>query len=147
MSGEKREPKIGMFPMVGDLLHLGHLYSLKEAKKHCDCLIVALNTDPTVDNPNKNKPIETVYERWYRLKSCKYVDEIITYCGEEDLLRLLTTTDYHIRFIGDDHIGGWTGKEYEDSEGIEPCIIKRAHKESSTNLKERIQSAKLINKN
>lgn len=129
----------GMFPMVGDLLHLGHLYSLREAKQYCGKLIVALNVDPTFDNPNKNKPIETPYERWFRLKSCKYVDEVIPYCGEEDLMRLLTTTTYHIRFVGADH-KTWTGKEYEEKNGIDSMIIERNHGESSTNLRRRIEN-------
>lgn len=55
--------KIGLFPLVGDLLHTGHLHALEYAKQHCDYLIAALNVDPTVDNPNKQKPIETIYER------------------------------------------------------------------------------------
>ena len=138
MSNKVEDKIVGVFPMVADLLHLGHLYSLREAKKYCDKLIVVLNVDPTVDNPNKNKPIETVYERWFRLGACKYVDEIIPYCGEEDLMRLLTTTDYQIRFIGEDHKDSWTGKDYEDLKGIKAHIIPRRHNESSTNLRERI---------
>ena len=138
MSESKKKYKTGMFPMVGDLLHLGHLYSLKVAKKCCEKLIVALNVDPTVDNPNKNKPVESPYERWFRLDSCKYVDEIIPYCGEEDLIRVLTTTYYDVRFVGDDHMDNWTGKDYEDEVGIENLIISRRHGESSTSLKDRI---------
>ena len=131
---------VGLFPMVGDLLHMGHLYSLKVAKAHCDKLIVALNTDPTVDNKNKNKPIETVYERWVRLMSTKYVDEVIPYCGEEDLMRVLHTTKYDIRFVGADH-QTWTGKDYEDSVGIHSVIIPRDHNESSTAIRTRILAA------
>lgn len=130
---------IGLFPMVGDLLHLGHLYSLKIAREHCDKLIIALNTDPTIDNPNKNKPVETPYERWFRLTSCKYVDEIIPYCGEQDLMRVLTTTDYDVRFVGDDHKDDWTGKQYEELTGKTYVIISRYHGESSTSLKERVR--------
>ena len=133
---------VGIFPMVADLLHLGHLYPLKQAKKHCDKLIVVLNVDPTVDNPNKSKPVETVYERWFRLGACRYVDEIIPYCVEEDLMRLLTTTDYQVRFIGSDHKDGWTGDAYEKDMGITPIVIPRYHGESSTNLKDRVVKAK-----
>lgn len=133
--------KIGLFPMVADLLHLGHLYSLKTAKECCDKLIVALNVDPTVDNPDKNKPVETVYERWYRLQSTSYVDEVIPYCGEEDLIRLLKTTKYDIRFVGSDH-QTWTGKDYEDENMISHIIIPRNHNESSSALRKRIEDKK-----
>lgn len=132
--------RIGLFPMVADLLHVGHLKALEYAKKHCDYLIVALNCDPTIDNPNKHKPIESVYERYVRLDSTKYVDKIIPYCGEFDLLLLLKTTQYDVRFIGEDHKDDWTGKKYEESVGIDAVIVPRQHNESSTNLRERIDN-------
>lgn len=90
---------VGLFPLVGDLLHTGHLCALKEAKEHCDYLIVALNV-----LPDNKSPIESVYERFVRLDSCKYVDKIIPYQGEKDLLLLINTLNYNIRFIGNDHI-------------------------------------------
>lgn len=135
--------KVGMFPMVGDLLHTGHLKALEQAKEYCDYLIVAMNVNPTIDNPNKQKPIETVYERFTRLQACKYVDEVIPYEGEEDLLNLLKSTDYNIRFIGADHKDGWTGAEYEEKMGIIPYVISREHGYSSTKLREKLRAAAL----
>lgn len=129
--------KIGIFPMVGDLLHTGHIKALEYAKSKCDYLITAMNCDPTIDNPNKNKPIESVYERFTRLDSCKYIDKVIPYVGEKDLLLLLQTTNYNIRFIGADHKGGYTGDDYEKEKGIEVVVIPRPHNESSTNLRQR----------
>lgn len=132
--------KVGIFPMVADLLHVGHLTALKYAKQHCDKLIVALNCDPTVDNPAKHKPVETVYERYVRLMTCKYVDEVIPYIGEKDLLLLLQTTEYDIRFIGEDHLDSdWTGKEYEHKVGKKFVAVPRDHTASSTELKQRMK--------
>lgn len=130
--------KVGIFPMVADLLHAGHLKAIEQAKKCCDYLIVALNCDPTWDTSSKNKPIERVYERYVRLDSNKYVDKVIPYSGEEDLLFLLQTTDYQVRFIGSDHKDNWTGKLYEDEHGIDAVHIERSHNLSSTSLRERI---------
>ena len=132
------KPQIGIFPMVGDLLHVGHLYALRQAKELCDELIVALNVDPTIDNPNKNKPIETVYERWYRILATNTAVEIIPYCGEKDLELLLSTIPHTIRFIGDDHKNDWTGKKYEETHNIKTIVLERSHNESSTNLRNRI---------
>lgn len=135
------EMKVGIFPMVADLLHPGHISALHEAKKYCDYLIVALNANPTVDNKDKNKPVQTVFERYYQLMACKYVDKVIPYEGEEDLLNLLCVTDYDIRFIGSDHSDYWTGKEYEEEKKI-PCkIVTRAAFQRSTSLRKRILKA------
>ena len=131
--------KIGLFPLVGDLLHPGHLLALKEAKNNCDYLIIAMNVDPTFDNPNKQKPIETVYERFIRLRCCKYVDDILPYAGEADLLNLLKTTKYDVRFVGADHKDGYTGDEYEKAHKIEQYIIEREHNLSSTLLRSKIR--------
>lgn len=136
------DEKIGLFPMVGDLLHPGHLKALEEAKKYCTKLIVALNVDPTIDNKDKEKPIETVYERYVRLQSCKYVDEIIPYIGEKDLELLIRTTDYNIRFIGADHKEHWTGKEYEDEHNINAIVLSRDHNLSSTLLRNRLNDCR-----
>jgi glycerol-3-phosphate cytidylyltransferase len=59
-----------------DLLHAGHIAMLKECKEHCEYLIVGLHTDPTIDRPTtKNKPVQSIYERYLQLKGCEYVDD------------------------------------------------------------------------
>lgn len=85
-----------------DLLHAGHLLMLKECKEKCDFLIVGLQTDPTIDRPEKNKPIETLRERTIRLEACKYVDKVVTYDTEADLHDLLLKLNPDIRFMGED---------------------------------------------
>ena len=72
-----------------DLFHAGHIMMLKEAKSKCEYLIVGLQTDPTIDRPEKNKPIQSVVERFIQLESCKYVDEVVVYATEKDLIDIL----------------------------------------------------------
>jgi glycerol-3-phosphate cytidylyltransferase len=111
---------------------------LEEAKNHCDYLIVGLQTDPTIDRPEKNKPVQTVYERYIQLKGCKYVDEIIPYSTEEDLLNLLTTINYDVRILGEEYREKmYTGK-YLDKEVY---YNKRPHTYSSSGLRKRIESS------
>lgn len=124
---------IGFYPMVGDLLHAGHMLALKEAKENCDYLIVGLNCDPT----NK-RPIQSIYERYIQLNATKYIDEIIPYGGREDLELLASSMNYQIRFLGEDYIDrDWDGKEQETKLGIKPYYLKRRHSLSSTELKAR----------
>lgn len=118
-----------------DLLHAGHVLMLKECKAQCDFLIVGLHTDPTLDRPEKNKPVETVEERMIRLQGCKYVDEIFTYDTEDDLFNLLTKLKPHVRFVGED----WRGKNFTGQYlPIKIIYNSRDHNFSSSNLRLRI---------
>ena len=128
--------KIGFIASAFDLCHPGHLSLLKEAKNHCDYLVCALHTDPTIDRPStKTKPIESTLERWLRLVSCKYVDEVVPYDTEADLLNLLTTLKPQVRFLGSDYIGkDFTGKYLE----IPVMYLDRSHTFSSSELRKRI---------
>lgn len=111
---------------------------LREARQHCDYLIVGLHTDPSIERPWKSRPVETVEERRMRLESCRYVDEVIEYTTEADLLNLLHTIQPDIRFIGSD----WRGKPITGAElGIPIYYHERNHDYSSTNLRKRIRSA------
>lgn len=119
-----------------DLLHAGHVLMLKDCKKQCDYLIVGLQTDPTIDRPEKNKPIETVEERMIRLQGCRYVDKIIVYETEADLYSLLKELKPDIRFLGEDHKGlPFTG----DDLPINIVWNVRDHNYSSSNLRERLK--------
>lgn len=130
--------KIGITCSCFDLFHAGHVLMLEEAKQHCDYLIVALQTDPTIDRPEKNKPIQSVYERYAQLKGCKYVDEIIPYSTEEDLLNLLTTVNYDVRILGEEYRHkSFTGKHLDK----EFYYNKRPHTYSSSELRKRIESS------
>jgi glycerol-3-phosphate cytidylyltransferase len=100
--------KIGFTCGVFDLFHAGHVLMLQECKAHCDYLIVALNRAENISekiNPNKKKPIFSIEERVLIMDSCKYVDEVLTYNSEEELLEILKNKKIDIRFLGDDYKG------------------------------------------
>lgn len=118
--------------------HSGHDVMLAEAKSNCDFLVVGLLTDPTISRPSKNKPIQSTLERWIQLQSNKYVDMIIPYDTEEDLLNLLQIIEPTIRFIGEEYKDkDFTGK---DITNIEIFYNKRRHNYSSSNLRKRVQN-------
>lgn len=125
-----------------DLLHAGHVAMLEEAKNNCDYLIVGLHTDPTIDRPTtKNKPIQTIYERWKQLNAMKAVNEVIPYDTEQDLKNMLATLNINKRFIGSDyHNRDITGSDVCKTRNIEIVYIERIHNYSSTELRERIKT-------
>lgn len=135
--------KIGFTCSTFDLLHAGHITMLKEAKSKCDYLICGLQTDPTIDRPNsKNKPIQTLVERWIQLEAVKYVDEIVVYQTEKDLEDLFLTLNMNVRIVGEEYRNtNFTGKDICEQRGIELYYNKREHSFSTTELRERIHGA------
>lgn len=128
--------KIGFTCSCFDLFHAGHIMMLKEAKSKCDHLIVGLQTDPTIDRPEKNKPIQSVVERFIQLESCKYVDEVVVYATEKDLLDILYSYPINIRIVGEEYRDkDFTGK---DLEHIEMYYNSRKHSFSTTELRGRV---------
>ena len=91
--------KIGITFSSFDLLHAGHITMLEDAKRHCDYLICGLQTDPTLDRPEKNRPVQSVVERYIQLKACKFVDEIVPYATEQDLEDILGSFKLDVRII------------------------------------------------
>ncbi len=132
--------KIGFNCSSFDLFHAGHVTMLKMEKEMCDYLKVALQVDPTVDRPGvKNKPAQSVYERYVQLQACKYVDEILVYETEEDLLNLIQTQTIHIRFLSEEYMDrDFTGKQYCIDHDIELFYHLRKHKYSSTEIRNRV---------
>ena len=132
--------KIGFQCSSFDLLHAGHVTMLKMEKNLCDYLKVALQVDPTVDRPGiKNKPVQSVYERYVQLQACKYIDEIVVYETEKDLLNIIMTQEMHIRFLSEEYLNReFTGKQYCLDNNIELHYHKRKHSYSSTDLRERV---------
>ena len=133
--GINKKPKIGFFPGVFDLLHPGYIQAFKEAKEHCDILIIGLQSDPTIDRPQKNKPIMSAEERKIILESIKYVDEIVEYDTEEELNELDATMKVDVRFIGEDH------KETFSPIKTKIVYLKRNHQYSSSWLRDKIKNA------
>ena len=133
--------KTGFTCSTFDLLHAGHIAMLKEAKSLCDTLIVGLQVDPTLDRPDtKNKPIQSIVERYIQLQAVRYVDEIYVYATEKDLEDLLLILPIDLRILGieykDKH---FTGKEICSARGIELYFNKREHSFSTTELRQRVK--------
>jgi glycerol-3-phosphate cytidylyltransferase len=127
--------KIGFVASCFDLFHAGHIMMLKEAKNQCDYLIVGLQTDPTVDRPEKNKPIQSIFERHIQLEACKYIDEIVVYATEKDLMDVLQSFPIDVRIIGEEYVHkSFTGKELP----IEIYYNKRRHSFSTSELRQRV---------
>ena len=128
--------KIGFTCSCFDLLHAGHILMLKDAKEQCDKLIVGLQTDPTLDRPEKNKPIQSYEERLIQLEAVKYIDDVIKYETEEELYQLLKMIMPDIRILGSDYEDGryFTGVELK----IPIYYHKRDHNYSSSNLRKKI---------
>ena len=131
--------KIGFNCSSFDLLHAGHVTMLKMERDLCDYLKVGLQVDPTIDRPGiKNKPIQSIYERYVQLQACKYVDEILVYSTEFDLLQLIMTQKIDIRFLSEEYLNrDFTGKDYCIKNGIELHYHKRGHVYSSSELRRR----------
>jgi glycerol-3-phosphate cytidylyltransferase len=138
--------KIGFNCSSFDMFHCGHVTMLKKEKELCDYLKVALQVDPTIDRPGiKNKPIQSVYERYVQVQACKYVDEILVYETEQDLMNLLMTQDIHIRFLGEEYREkDFTGKQFCIDHGIELYYHSRKHPFSSTELRNRVYELERI---
>ncbi len=133
-------PKIGFTASAFDLLHAGHVMMLAEAKSKCDWLICGLQTDPSVDRPHKNKPIQSVVERYAQLSALASVDEVIPYTTEADLLQILSLYPIDIRFIGEEYIlKDFTGRQLCEDLGIEIYYNSRKHNFSSSELRQRIK--------
>lgn len=128
--------KVGITFSAFDLLHAGHVKMLEDAKAQCDYLIVGLQTDPTLDRPEKNRPTQTVVERYIQLKACKFVDEIVPYATEQDLEDILRSFKIDVRIIGEEYREKkFTGREYCEEKGIELYYNCRDHRFSSTSLR------------
>ena len=126
---------IGFVASCFDMVHAGHCLYLQEAKSVCDYLIAALQEDPTIDRPHKNKPIQSLKEREIQLRSNRYIDEIIIYKTEKDLEEILQKIQPDIRILGSDAKGySITGQQY--CKNI--YYHNRDHNFSSTELRKRI---------
>jgi glycerol-3-phosphate cytidylyltransferase len=131
-----------------DLLHAGHILMLAEAKSQCDYLIVGLQTNPSIDRPQiKNKPVQSIVERYVQLSAVKYIDEIIVYETERDLEDLLMFLPLNKRFIGEEYHGkGFTGKQICVDRNIDIIYNSRTHRFSSTELRQRTYQYELEKK-
>lgn len=131
--------KYGITFSTFDLLHAGHIQMLREAKDNCDYLYCGLQMDPSIDRKEKNKPVQTVVERYTQLKAVSYVDEIIPYNNEEDVKDILTLYDIDVRILGEEYrTQEFTGKDICRARGIDLYFNKRDHRFSSSGLRKRV---------
>lgn len=131
--------KKGITFSTWDLLHAGHIGMLREAKANCDYLIAGLQTDPSVDRKEKNQPVQTLVERYTQLNALKFVDEIVPYETEQDVIDILELFELDIRFLGEEYKEqDFTGKDVCRKRGIELHFNKRDHRFSSSDLRKRV---------
>lgn len=136
---ESSKKIVGLTCSTFDLLHSGHVMMLREAKSQCDYLIVGLQTDPSIDRPEKNKPVQTIVERYVQLSAVKYVDEIVVYQTEQDLQDILEMFPIDVRILGEEYRDkDFTGREICKKRGIQLHFNKRDHRFSSSGLRKRV---------
>jgi glycerol-3-phosphate cytidylyltransferase len=131
--------KVGFTCSTFDLFHAGHIMMLKEAKQQCDYLIVGLQTDPTIDRPDtKNKPVQSIFERFVQLQACKFVDEVVVYATEKELKDILLSYPIDVRILGEEYAGKkFTGHDID----MEYYFNGRRHSFSTTELRQRVVDA------
>jgi glycerol-3-phosphate cytidylyltransferase len=127
--------KTGFTCSTFDLFHAGHIMMLKEAKTQCDHLIVGLQTDPTIDRPEKNKPVQSVFERFVQLQACKYVGEVVVYATEKELRDILLSYPIDVRILGAEY---YDKKFTGDDIDMEFYFNERRHSFSTTELRQRV---------
>lgn len=138
--------KIGITFSTFDMLHAGHIAMLSDAKNHCDYLICGLQTDPTIDRPDtKNKPVQSIVERQIQLSACRYVDEVVVYQTEQDLIDLLLILPVDVRVLGVEYEGKqFSGDEACWQRGIDIVFNGRDHSFSSSSLRKRVVEAETM---
>ena len=134
-----KKNKVGFTASTFDLLHAGHIAMLREAKNQCHYLICGLQLDPSVDRSDKNNPIQTIVERYSQLSAIKYVDEILIYSTEQDLIDILTMYKIDIRILGVEYKDkDFTGRDLCDTLNIDLYFNSRNHRFSTSDLRKRV---------
>lgn len=131
--------RVGFTASTFDLLHAGHVLMLREAASVCDRLVVAVQTDPTLDRPQKNKPVQSIVERVLQVSAVRYVDEVHVYDTEDTLLELLKVVQPDVRIIGEEYrVLDFTGRDWCSENDVEVYYNTRRHDYSSSELRRRI---------
>lgn len=137
---------IGITFSTFDLLHAGHIAMLAEAKNYCEYLIAGLQTDPTLDRPGvKNSPVQSIVERQIQLAACRYVDEVVVYSTEQDLVDLLLILPLDVRVLGIEYQDKeFSGKQECAKRNIRCIFNARDHSFSSSNLRKRVVESQVM---
>ena len=135
--------KVGITFGAFDLCHAGHVLMFAECKRHCDYLIVGMQIDPSQERDSKNTPVQSVYERFVQLNAIKYIDEVIPYQYESEIITILLSKEIDLRFVGDDYVGrDFTGRDICVDKNIEIYYNKRSHGFSTSELRKRIENSR-----
>ena len=130
---------VGIIFGVFDMLHVGHIVALQEAKSKCDYLVVGLKTDSNIQNAESHDAAQTMVERFIKLEGCQFVDEIIPFESDKDITDMLQSLPIHKYFIGEEYkLVDFSGKDYCISEGIEICYTKNKNRFSSQSLRKTV---------
>ncbi len=133
---------VGFTCSTFDLLHAGHIEMLREAKSQCDWLICGLQVNPSIDRPEKNKPVQSLVERFAQLSAVRYVDEVVVYETEQDLEDILSMYPINIRVLGAEYKDkDFTGRDICRKRGISLYFNARDHRFSSSDLRKRVVKA------
>ena len=139
---------VGITASTFDLLHAGHIVMLREAKTYCDYLICALQIDPTLDRPEKNKPVQSIVERYTQLEAVRFVDEIIPYMHESDLEDILSMCQIDVRILGEEYREmDFTGRDICKAKNIQLYFNKRSHRFSTSDLRRRVTEVGISKEN
>ena len=123
-----------------DVIHPGYVAMFKECKANCDSFIVLLHTDPSIERPEKLKPILSTLDRIEMLRCFRQIDDVKTYETEAELYELIKEVNPDIRFLGDDYKDkDYTGKDLN----IPVHWIGRDHGWSTTKFKLQITNQTL----
>jgi len=134
--------RVGITASTFDLLHAGHIEMLREAKAQCDYLICALQIDPSLDRVDKNKPVQSIVERYTQLDAVQFVDEVIPYMYENDLEDILMMRTINVRILGEEYREKeFTGRDICKARDIDLYFNKRDHRFSTSGLRKRVQDA------
>lgn len=133
---------VGVTFSAFDLLHAGHILMLQEAADNCDYLVACLQADPSLEREEKNKPVQSLQERRIQLEAVKYVDRVIIYQYETEIIEILQTIKPDVRFIGREYIDkDFTGKQFCQDNDIILYFNERNHSYSSSDLRKRVAKA------
>ena len=142
MNGIIRSGRVGWTCSTFDLLHAGHIAMLEDAKRHCDWLMVGIQSDPSIDRTHKNSPVQTIVERQIQIRGCKFVDEVWIYNTEKDLEDLLNILPIDVRILGEEYRDKpFTGQDICKQRGIELWFNPRRHDFSSSGLRKRVHAS------
>jgi len=142
MNDIMRSGRVGWTCSTFDLLHAGHIAMLEDAKRHCDWLMVGIQSDPSIDRTHKNSPVQTIVERQIQIRGCKFVDEVWIYNTEKDLEDLLNILPIDVRILGEEYRDKpFTGQDICKQRGIELWFNPRRHDFSSSSLRKRVHAS------